>query len=110
MLLLIEVRLTEWRKIPFTCSHVPGRRNFWQTMGIYLLLFAILIPTITFFEARLLRPLIVLALTTALGIVYFFRRTARQAQGSLVPLLFDVVGRAAAWGRPIDPRVAGRSF
>ena len=39
-LLLIETRLYDWHKIPFACSYVPGRRNFWQTIGTYLLLFA----------------------------------------------------------------------
>lgn len=103
LLLLIETRLADWHKIPFTCSYVPGRRNFWQTMGVYLLLFAVLIPTITFFEARLLRPLIVLALTIALGIVYFFRRTVRQAQGALVPLLFDESDEPLVGGTRLTP-------
>ncbi|HTA22287.1 MAG TPA: hypothetical protein VK763_02055 [Terriglobales bacterium] len=89
LLLLIELRLIEWHKIPFTCSYVPGRRNFWQTMGIYLLLFAILIPTITFFEARLLRPLILLACSAALCVIYFFSRSARRTRWAIVPLLFD---------------------
>ena len=33
MLLMIEMRLREWHKIPFTCSQVPDRRNFWQAPG-----------------------------------------------------------------------------
>ncbi len=89
MLLLIEVRLYEWHKIPFTCSYVPGRRNFWQTMGIYLLLFGALIPTITYFEALLLRPFVLLASAAALGFVYFPLRSARRTQWRMVPLLFD---------------------
>jgi hypothetical protein len=89
MLLLIEARLSEWRKVPFTCSYVPGRRNFWQTMGIYLLLFAILIPAITYLEARLLRPLILLASAAALGAVYFSLRSTRQSQWAMTPLSFD---------------------
>jgi hypothetical protein len=89
LLLLIESRLAEWHKIPFTCSYVPGRRNFWQTMGIYLFLFAIVIPAITYFEARLLRPLIWLACAAALSVLYFSLRATRQTQWRIVPLLFE---------------------
>jgi len=88
MLLLIEMRLYEWHKIPFTCSYVPGRRNLWQTIGSYLLLFAALIPTITYFEARL-RPFVLLASAAALGAVYFPLRSARLVRSRMVPLLFD---------------------
>jgi hypothetical protein len=88
MLLLIEIRLYQWHKIPFTCSYVPGRRNLWQTLASYLLLFAALIPTITYFEARL-RPFVLLASAAAISVAYFPLRAARQDRWSLVPLLFD---------------------
>ncbi len=88
MLLLIELRLYEWHKIPFTCSYLPGRRNLWQTMGSYLLLFAALIPTIAYFEARL-RSFALLACAAALSMVYFPLRAARQSRWKMVPLLFD---------------------
>ena len=89
MLLLIEVRLYEWHKIPFTCSYVPGCRNLWQTIGIYLFLFGAVIPTITYFEAWLLRPFVLLASAAALSVVYFSLRSTRQTQWNMVPLLFD---------------------
>jgi len=103
MLLLIEARLAEWHKIPFTCSYVPGRRNFWQTMGIYLLLFAILIPAITFFEARLLRPLVLLASTAALSGLYFSLRATRQTHWAIVPLLFDESDEPLVGGVRLTP-------
>jgi len=81
--------LYEWHKIPFTCSYVAGRRNFWQTLGIYLLLFGALIPTITYFEALVLRSLVLLAAAFACGFVYFLLRSARLIQWKVVPLLFD---------------------
>jgi hypothetical protein len=89
LLLLIEARLYEWHKIPFTCSYVPGRRNIWQTLAIYLGLFAVLIPVITSFEVRLLRPLILLAMAASLSPFYFSLRSRRRAQWRIVPLLFD---------------------
>jgi hypothetical protein len=89
LLLLIEARLYEWHKLPFTCSYMPGRRNFWQIMGIYLFLFGLLIPTITYFEARFLRPFLLLGIAATLTVVYFGLRSPRQAQWKVVPLLFD---------------------
>jgi hypothetical protein len=88
-LLLIEVRLYERNKIPFTCSYIPGRPNFWQTIGAYLFLFAALIPTFTYFEARLLHPFALLATAAALSVGYIFLRSTRRARMKLVPLLFD---------------------
>jgi hypothetical protein len=86
---LIEVRLREWHKIPFTCSYVPGRRNLWQTIGAYLLLFGVLIPTITSFEVHLLRPFVMLGVTGMISFFYFSMRSAREALWRIVPLLFD---------------------
>jgi hypothetical protein len=88
-LLFIEVRLYDWNKIPFTCSYVPGRRNFWQTIGAYLLLFAAIIPTLTYFEARLLPPFALLVAAAAISVGYFFLRSTRRARQKLAPLLFD---------------------
>jgi hypothetical protein len=89
MLWLIEVRLREWHKIPFTCSYVPGRRNLWQTMGAYLLLFGVLVPAITYFEVHLLRPFVLLGVAGMISFFYFSMRSAREAQWRIVPLLFD---------------------
>lgn len=89
MLWLVEVRLREWHKIPFTCFYAPGRRNLWQTLGAYLLLFGVLIPTITYFEAHLLRPFVLLGVAGIISFFYLSMRSARQAQWRIVPLLFD---------------------
>ncbi|MGA3209967.1 MAG: hypothetical protein ABSD20_01595 [Terriglobales bacterium] len=89
MLLLTEVRLYEWHKIPFTCPYVPGRRNFWQTIGNYLFLFVAVIPTITYFEARLHRPLLLLAMAGVLSLLYVSARSSRRARWRTVPLQFD---------------------
>ncbi|MGA2371854.1 MAG: hypothetical protein ACLPPV_03200 [Candidatus Korobacteraceae bacterium] len=89
MLLLIEFRLNGWHRIPFACSYVPGRRNFWQTAGAYSFLFGAVIPTMTYFEMRFLQPFVLFACGIALGFVYATVRSARQIQWRLVPLLFD---------------------
>jgi len=87
--LLIELRLTGWHKIPFTCSYVPGRRNFWQLAGAYLFLLGIVIPGIAYFEMRLLHPLVLLGCAAGLSAAYVSLRRARQVQWRIVPLIFD---------------------
>ncbi len=89
LLLLAEARLYEWHKIPFTCSYVPGRRNLWQTLAIYLGLFGVLIPVITSLEVRLLGPLILIGIAASLSPFYFSLRSRRRAQWRIVPLVFD---------------------
>ncbi|HTZ90647.1 MAG TPA: hypothetical protein VMA71_09905 [Alloacidobacterium sp.] len=89
VLLLIEFRLNGWHKIPFTCSYVPGRRNFWQIAGAYLSLFAIIIPTVTYFESRVLKPIILIGLAAGFSALYWKLRALRCVQASCVPLMFD---------------------
>jgi hypothetical protein len=103
LLLFIEARLADWHKVPFTCSYVPGRRNFWQIMGVYLLLFAILIPTVTWFESRFLRPLILLVSAAVLSVIYFSFRSTRQKQWAMVPLLFDETDEPLIGGVRLTP-------
>ncbi len=91
LLLLMEWRLREWHKIPFTCSYLPGRRNLWQILGAYLTLFAIVIPLITFVEVRLLHPLVLFAVAGILSLCYLWARASRRAQWKIVPLLFDEI-------------------
>jgi len=89
LLPLLEMRLREWHKIPFTCSYVPGRRNIWQIVGAYLFLFGILIPIIGFFEMRMLRWFLLVLAAAPLTVVYIALRSARRQQWANVPLLFD---------------------
>ena len=89
LLLLIEARLRDWHKIPFTCSYLPGRRNIWQIIGLYLLLFSVVIPVITFFEAQFLRWFVLIGAGVPLTIPYVVLRSERQRQWTVVPLLFD---------------------
>ncbi|MGA7459858.1 MAG: hypothetical protein WBW69_06515, partial [Candidatus Korobacteraceae bacterium] len=89
LFLLIEARLRDWHKIPFTCSYLPGRRNIWQIIGLYLLLFSVVIPVITFFEAQFLRWFVLIGAVVPLTIPYVVLRSERQRQWTVVPLLFD---------------------
>ena len=72
------------------CSHVSGRRNLWQTMGAYLLLFGFLILTITYFEAHLLRPFVLLGVAGIISFLYlslYALGTAGPVEAR--PVLFD---------------------
>jgi hypothetical protein len=89
LLLLLEMRLREWHKIPFTCSYVPGRRNIWQSAGAYLFLFGILIPVIGFFEMQMLRWFLLVLAAAPLTVGYIALRSGRRRQWAIVPLLFD---------------------
>ena len=67
---------------------MPGRRNLWQIMGAYLLLFGVLIEQSRTrgTPASAIRP------ARRCGIIsflYLSMRSARQAQWRIVPLLFD---------------------
>ena len=98
LLLLIEARLRDWHKIPFTCSYLPGRRNIWQIIGLYLLLFAVVIPVITFFEAQFLRWFVLLGAVGPLTILYMTLRLERKKQWTVVALLFEESEESAITG------------
>ncbi len=88
-LLLVEFRLNEWHKVPFTCSYVPGRRNFWELLAGYLFLFGVVVPGIAHLESSAPRPAVFITLVIVLSVLYFPLRSARMRRGNLVPLLFD---------------------
>lgn len=98
LLLLLEMRLREWHKVPFTCSYVPGRRNIWQIAGAYLVLFGIVIPVIGFFEMQMLRWFLLVLAAAPLTVVYIALRSARRQQWASVPLLFDESEEALIMG------------
>jgi hypothetical protein len=98
LLLLVEASLRDWHKIPFTCTYVPGRRNIWQSIGLYLLLFAVAIPVITFFEARFPNWLVLLGVSMPSTILYAALRSKRKKQWTVVPLVFDESEESAISG------------
>jgi len=89
ILLFIEFQLQEWRKIPFTCSYVPGRRNLWHSVWSYLFLFGGLIPAITYIESSLLNAALLWAITVVLILVWLVFRSIRRRQLKETCLLFD---------------------
>ena len=98
LLLLLELRLREWHKVPFACGYVPGRRNIWQIAGAYLFLFGILIPVIGFFEMQMLRWYLLLLAAAPLTVGYIALRSSRRKQWVKVPLVFDESEEAVIMG------------
>jgi hypothetical protein len=98
LLLLLELRLREWHKVPFACGYVPGRRNIWQIAGAYLFLFGIVIPVIGFFEMQLLRWYLLLLAAAPLTVGYIALRSSRRQQWAKVPLVFDESEEAVIMG------------
>ncbi len=89
-LLFVEMRLAEWRKLPFTCSYLPGRRNVFQTMGICLLTFMVVPTFISGVESTLIgRPAFILVGAAIAAGAYWRARSARQAQWGALPLVFE---------------------
>jgi hypothetical protein len=89
LLLFIELRLREWRKIPFTCSYIPGHRNLWHTIWGYLFLFGGLIPVSTYYEARYLDAALLWVIAAVLLLPWVFIRSARRKQWKNTYSLFD---------------------
>jgi hypothetical protein len=87
--LFIEFRLREWRKIPFTCSYVPGRRNLWHTICGYLFLFTFLIPIITYIELRYLNTALLWTVTAIPVLCWVVIRVGRRKQLKDHCILFD---------------------
>jgi hypothetical protein len=42
-LLLVEVILHDWRRVPFTCSYLPGKRVLAYTLGVLLAAFSVFV-------------------------------------------------------------------
>jgi len=89
LLLFIEMGLREWRKIPFTCSYLPGRRNLWATIGAYFIVFAVAIPAMAHFEVWLHQPFLLFGVASGLSILYLKLRSTRRNQWKIVSVLFD---------------------
>jgi hypothetical protein len=89
-LLWVEVLLQGWRKIPFTCSYMPGKQTAAQStvVGIGLLVLGVsLSGAIAVGSAR--APLFGAAAIALLGTVAYAFARARVALWTYAPLEFD---------------------
>jgi hypothetical protein len=89
-MLLVELFIRQWRRIPFTCSYIPGKREVTDTFLRALVVFVIyttigagLVRFVIADPARLVRTAGILA------IVVLLLRHVRSHTWGRAPLLFD---------------------
>lgn len=90
MLILVELMLWEWQKVPFVCSYLPGRRNVALTFILYWFGFSLYGLAMTRFEVWGLRSLprwLVLA-GLLLAVLAKVRELRREMWGAL-PLKYE---------------------
>jgi hypothetical protein len=88
--LWVEVLLRGWRRIPFTCSYMPGKQTAAQTtvVGVGLLVLGVtLCGAIAVGSAR--SPLFGIIAVALIGAVTWAFARARLALWSYAPLEFD---------------------
>jgi hypothetical protein len=91
-LVLVELHMTEWRRIPFTCSYEPSRQLMWQTIvtGIAaFVLFTTIGPALAWYSGN--HPFAWLALMTVLGAVLLYLRRQRLWVSRRAAFMFEDV-------------------
>src|SRR5262249_5275912 len=91
-LLWAEVLLRDWRRIPFTCSYVPGKRTVAQSFILRLFIFLLAGTIAGVFELEILRgrlPMPILGIVALLLAGTIVARRQRRKMWRLMPLVFD---------------------
>ncbi len=88
-ILLVELCLYTFQKIPFTCSYLPGKANIHFVFWACLLVFLRLLDEGAKFESRMLhRPLscmlMILRLTVGAALTGWLSKVRRSPAGELV--------------------------
>ncbi|MBV9157171.1 MAG: alpha/beta fold hydrolase [Acidobacteriaceae bacterium] len=91
-LLLADVCLSKFRRIPFACSYLPGGSNLKVKLGIYAIAFLFLVDMGGQIELwamqRFARFAVVLALLASAA-VWSYRRWSKFASGPYAPVQFE---------------------
>lgn len=91
-LVLVELHMTEWRRIPFTCSYEPSRQLVWVAMVIGVGafgLFTMIGPRLVWFSIS--HPVGWLTAMTILGAVWLYLRHQRLWLSRRAALMFEDV-------------------
>jgi hypothetical protein len=89
-LVLVEVVLADWLRIPFTCSYLPGKRVMAYTLGVLFTAYAVFVYIgANLIRWSLLHPARTMMLGGALLATFATLRRARLRTWGTVPLEFE---------------------
>ncbi len=104
-LLAFEFLFRHWRKLPFTCSYLPGKQDVWRTLvnyGMCLPVAAVAAQLLLFGSGD---PAAFLAILLFEAAVLYWTRKRRRERASETPLLYEEAPDAAVMtlGLRADP-------
>jgi hypothetical protein len=91
-LVLVELHMTDWRRIPFTCSYEPSRQLMWQTIVIGVAAFVVFTaigPRLVSYSIR--HPVGWVVVMIVLGAVLLYLRRQRLWLSRRASLMFEDV-------------------
>ena len=89
-LLFVHAVLLDWRRIPFTCSYLPGKRLLAHTLVFGFAAFALFTSTgALLVRVAMLRPAVGAIAATLLFAIAWVLRRRRFAMWRETPLIFD---------------------
>ena len=89
-LLLVEIVLISWRRIPYACSYLPGKRHLTYTVAILLLAYGVFVATCAMIvRASLAHPARMLFVGGLLMASFAALRRARLRGLAAFPLQFE---------------------
>ena len=86
----VHIVLLDWRRIPFTCSYLPGKRLIAHTVVFGVAAFALFTSAgSVLVGVSTIRPSIPLTIASGLFAIGWFLRRRRLAMWRETPLIFD---------------------
>ena len=90
MLVLVEIVLTDWARIPFTCGYLPGKRVMAYTLGVLFAAYAVFVYLgANSIRWGILHPSRTLVIGGLLVATFAALRRARLRTWGLQPLEFE---------------------
>ncbi len=102
-LVWFEAMFRQWRKLPFTCSYLPGKRPAWLTVTRYCLAIPFLAPAAKLILTCSGDITAFVALVTPLALVWWKLRTRRRGLWSQCALCYEEAAEAAVMELGLEP-------